>query len=353
MKLQNQNQNPTTKKTVSSKSLCDTICDICFSLLLLPAAIGTYFLAKDVQKFRNNLLKLVPSFHLPTYSDFKLCIPILLVILVLKILCENLLVCYTKTILAKQYRNPDTEEKKIESQKVAKKLAQHIFKGTYYILITLFAYYVHKDLDYFPKTLGGSGQLKNMFLPGYPKSFLFTKPKYFDLHYLICLSYAISDLLYLLFIYEKQTDFINMLLHHICTISLIIFSFLTNYSNIGSMVLIIHNATDVLVHMTRFSIRSNTPEIIRDITGVTLTFAFIYLRLFVFGECIYVTIKYIVWEWGWTTTFLITFLCFLYVMHINWTLRLLEKALQLVMGYNLSDTTTFKSSKELNEKKKE
>ena len=119
------------------------------------------------------------------------------------------------------------------------------------------------------------------------------------------------------------------------------------------MVLIIHNATDVLVHMTRFSIRSNTPEIIRDITGVTLTFAFIYLRLFVFGECIYVTIKYIVWEWGWTTTFLITFLCFLYVMHINWTLRLLEKALQLVMGYNLSDTTTFKSSKELNEKKKE
>ena len=165
--MKRQHQNPIIKnKPVSSKSLCDTICDICFSLLLFPSVIGTYFLAKDVQAFRDNLLKLVPSFHLPTYSDFKLCIPILFSILFLKIMCENLLVYFTQTILAKQYRNPDTEDKRLESQKVAKKLAQHIFKGTYYFLITLFAYYVHKDLDYFQRRSAALGNSKICFYLG-------------------------------------------------------------------------------------------------------------------------------------------------------------------------------------------
>ena len=183
--------------------------------------------------------------------------------------------------------------------------------------------------------------MPNMFLKGYPNSYYHIKPKLFDLHYIICLSYFSSDLIYLLFIYERQNDFFTMILHHICTISLIIFSFITNYSNIGSIVLILHNASDIFVHFTRILIQTDCHEIFKDTSGVFLVFFFIYTRIYVFGDVIYTIWHYITWDWGWVTFSLWAFLTFLYLMHINWSLMLLHKMIILILGIQITDNVNY------------
>ena len=336
------------------KAIYNKLWDVLFFLLIFPAIIGSFFLVREVKAFRHKLRQVDTGSHLPDFSDLKLCIPILSVTLILKIICENICVIFTRKIVSTKYPQPTTEEKKIENEKIAKKLAQHIFKGSYYLFISIFAFFVLKDIDYCPVYIGGSGSLKNSYKPGYPESYFFERTKYFNLHYLICLSYSLADIIYLLFIYEKQTDFLNMLLHHICTITLILYSFLTNLSNIGSVVLLIHNITDVVVHITRFGIRAKFPEFFLIITGIILILVFIYLRLFVFAECIYsLAYGFCRWDDGWTTRFLVLFLSCLYLLHVNWTIRLLEKAYQKIRGNKITDTTSFKKSKELKDKKRE
>ena len=115
------------------------------------------------------------------------------------------------------------------------------FKLIYYSSLTILGYKALSPLEYFPKELGGSGYMAKMFEKKFPDAFFHTKTPLFDLHYLICLSYSFVDLIWLILIDTRQLDFFVMLFHHICTSSLIIFSFVTQYSNVGSIVLFLHN----------------------------------------------------------------------------------------------------------------
>ena len=216
----------------------------------------------------------------------------------------------------------------------------HIFKGSIYTFLTIFGYYVLKDINYYPKSLLGNGWLPNMFIKGYPDSFYLEKPPLFDFYYMLCLSYFISDLVGL-FREAKQTDFINMLLHHICTISLIVFSHLVHYSNVGSIVLILHMESDIFVHITRFFLQTDVPEIIKNISGLILVFNFLYTRIYVLGDIIYVLYMYVTWK-GIIDWFLLIFLSIIYIMHINWAIMLLQKMFALFMGTKLNDTRDFK-----------
>ena len=136
-----------------------------------------------------------------------------------------------------------------------------------------------------------------------------------------------------------------MLLHHLCTLSLVIFSYLTNYSNLGSIVLFLHNTSDIFVYLTRLLIQTDSPEWIKNLSGIFLTCSMLYTRLYVFGQAIYTLYFYATWEWGFTLDFLFLFLTFLYLMHINWCVLLLSKFYLIVVGNRLSDTVEFKKVK--------
>ena len=176
------------------------------------------------------------------------------------------------------------------------------------------------------------------------------KPPYFDFYYMFCLSFFISDLIGL-FREDKQTDFINMLLHHVCTISLIVFSHLVHYSNVGSIVLFLHMESDVFVHVTRFFLQTDAPEIIKDINGLFLVFNFIYTRTYVLGDIIYVLYMYVTWK-GVIDWFLLIFLTLIFIMNFNWALMLLQKMFALFMGTKLNDTRDFKVNTNKEKEKK-
>ena len=328
-----------TGKILITKEKYDNLWNHFFYGCLGLTLIGIYFMIRGVNNFRNTLISLNPNYEFSKYSDFLICIPLFIAINIFQHYAPRFLKKICEKVMKKSYRFPKTEKDKQLGEKYRIRIPIHIFKGSMYLFLTIFGYYVLKDIDYFPKSLLGKGSLPNMFINGYPKSFYLDKPPLFDFYYMLCLSYFTSDLVGL-FREAKQTDFINMLLHHICTISLIVFSHLVHYSNVGSIVLIIHMESDVFVHLTRFLLQTDAPEIIKNISGLILVFNFLYTRIYVLGDIIYVLYMYVTWK-GVIDWFLLIFLVIIYIMHINWAIMLLQKMFALFMGIKLNDTREF------------
>ena len=343
-------EKPSSEKSLITKEKYDGLWNKIFYACLCLTIIGTINMMMNVRKFRNTLISLNPSYEFSKYSDFLICIPLFIFFSVIKYYTQKLLVKACEKIMKKSYRFPKNEKDKQLGEKYRLKLPSHAFKGTMYLLLTIFGYYVLKDLNYFPKELLGKGWLPNMFIKGYPNSYYLEKPPFFDFYYMLCLSYFSSDLVWLLFINDRQTDFINMLLHHVCTISLIVFSHLVHYSNVGSIVLFLHTETDIFVHLTRFLLQTDVPEIFKNISGVTLVFNFLYVRIFVLGKIIVVLYNYVTWK-GIVDWFLLIFLVIIYLMHINWALMLLQKMFALFMGIKLYDVRGYIIREEKTKKK--
>lgn len=343
-------EKPTSKKSLITKEKYDDLWNKIFYACLCLTAIGTINMIMNVRKFRNTLISLNPSYEFSKFSDFLICIPIFIIISIFKYYAQIFLIRVCEKVMKKSYRFPENEKDRQLGEKYRLKLPSHAFKGTMYLLLTAFGYYVLKDLNYFPKELLGKGWLPNMFIKGYPNSFYLEKPPLFDFYYMVCLAYFSSDLVWLLFINERQTDFVNMLLHHACTISLIVFSHLVHYSNVGSIVLFLHTETDIFVHLTRFLLQTDVPEIFKNISGITLVFNFLYVRIYVLGKIIYVLYTYVSWK-GPVDWFLLIFLVIIYLMHINWALMLLQKMFALFMGTKIYDTRRFLMSEEKSKKK--
>ena len=325
-----------------------------FKVQIYLTIIGTFFLITKVSEFRRKLIELNPSYNFPKVSDLLFSI-----FLFPFLLLSQLLLCslFKKTIversIALKYVNAQDEEMKIRANIYRNKLSMHLYKSSFYFILCVYGYLVLKDYDFFPKSLLGKGEMKNMFIKGYPETFYFERSYSFDLYYLINLAYYISDFVWLL-ISEKPNDFINMFLHHICTISLILFSYLTNYTQVGAIVLFLHMTSDVFVHSTRFLLQTRFPSIFAEISGVILTINYVYMRIYVLGEVIYTIYRYITWEWGFIVTPLWLFLIILFTMHINWSYLLLHKAYELLFKAKLfEDTVDFNKTvnKELKKQK--
>ncbi|KAH9286406.1 Ceramide synthase 5 [Echinococcus granulosus] len=62
-------------------------------------------------------------------------------------------------------------------------------------------------------------------------------------YYMIELAYYVSGLIWV-FVEVKRKDFIVMLTHHVVTVALISFSYLTNYFRIGSVIMLLHDSAD-------------------------------------------------------------------------------------------------------------
>lgn len=336
-------------KTSTTKEKYDNVWNQIFYACLGLTLVGIIYMIRGVNNFRNKLISLNPSYEFSKYSDFLICIPLFLIIHTIQHYTPRFLRKICEKIMKKSYRFPKTDKDRQLGERYRIRLPIHVFKGTMYLILTLFGYYVLKDLNYFPKSLLGKGWMPNMFINGYPNSFYLDKPPLFDFYYMLCLSYFISDLVGL-FKEEKQTDFINMLLHHICTISLIVFSHLVHYSNVGTIVLFLHMESDIFVHLTRFLLQTEAPEIIKDMSGIFLVFNFLYIRIYVLGDIIYVLYMYVTWK-GVIDWFLLIFLSIIYIMHINWAIMLLQKMFALFMGIKLNDTREYKLNNMQNAKK--
>ncbi len=344
MKLRVNEEEKTNKREEEGK-----FTNILFSFLIVLTAIGTSLMIYKLPEFTSDLVEKNPSYNFPKLSDLTIALYAVAVLITLKITVEKLARPLSERIISKKYTNPEDEASFSLGKVYIKKLSTNIFKLISYTIMVICGFLILSQLDYFPTSLGGKGQLMNMFSPGYPDAFYHWKPAYFDIYYLTALGFCLTDLIWLVFIYELQSDFILMLLHHVCTISLISFSYLTNWSNIGCIVLFLHDIGDIFVYLTRIVINTDLKSWVKISTAVGLIIVYIYTRIYVFSNVILSILRGAgTWGFDWPTTSLTVFLCFLLTMHINWVYLILKRISMALFEKKIEDTANVRKVSKTN-----
>jgi hypothetical protein len=259
-----------------------------------------------------------PAYDFPKKSDLQYAIYAFLILLTFYHIVKPILNTFTGKMLVEKYI---TGSEKHMHDYYREKVSIYFIKLFILFVITILGHFILRDLTFFPWTLGGRGEYRNVFTG--KDMYFFEKTPYFDLYYHLNLGWAIFDT-YLVLTLPRQSDFLIMLLHHLATISLIVFSFLTNYSNVGCVVFYLHYFGDAFGYILRLFVYIEVPTFAKYLSGFSIIILFFYTRLLVFGMVLYDTYYYLEF-WGVIEKFCFVFEIFLYNLHILWYTLILKK----------------------------
>ena len=283
-------------------------------------ALGFLILAYNYSTYWEQWEKYAPeNYKYPSLYDTKYVILSFFVILALRLLIEKLSEPLLRFLLQQKYKeNEETEAIYL------KQMNSSLFKTVWYVIIVTFGYPVITELEFFPKEMFGNGDLATYYDKGAPYTIFIKKPEYFDLYYLSSLGYTLNDFFFLVFVHDKKSDFDLMVLHHIVTITLVSFSYLTNISNVGIIVLFLHDFTDIFVFSTKIVINTFLPDLVKYVYCAFFLAIFAYFRQFVYGKVIYVHTKHLR-TWNVFEYTMTSMLCVLYIMHVYWTYNIIKR----------------------------
>lgn len=330
------------------------ILNLTFNSLTVISLVGFLLKCNSYSTFWENRKDKMPeNFVPPSLYDTPITLVFVLLIVAMKMGLEKVSYPLMNRWLDDKYKAKD-DESKIEMEKIyTKKASRCFFKVCYFITIVVIGYLILKDVEFFPGELLGNGDLQAFYEKGvYVKegSLFYTTTTAFKYYYLTSLAFVIVDFIWLVFIYEKQSDYPLMFLHHTVTFSLIFFSYLTNNTHIGCIVMFIHDSSDIVVYITRIVINSKLPDPPKLAVCAWLLITLIYLRLVIYGKMLYIT-NYYLDNWHIFTNTLFYGLCILYFMHIYWVFSIIKRFFYL----KIEDVGTHKKSKtqkDLDEKEK-
>jgi len=291
-----------------------------FQFFSMFGIIGFFWCFNQYLNYWEQWKKYAPeNYEYPSLKDFVYIAYTFVFILFLKYVIEKISGPFLKSLLHSKYK--ETEEVQAIYMKQMK---TSFFKLIWYSTIVAIGYHVIKDLEWFPKEIFGNGDLVSYYQKGTPYIIFYDRTALFKLYYLASLGFTVSDFFFLLFIHEKRSDFHLMILHHIFTINLVSFSYLTNNSNFGIIVFFLHDITDIWVYLTRIVINTFLPDIVKYLHCAAFLGVFIYFRIYVLFKLIlimYFDLK----EWCIFLYVLWPMLCVLFLMHIYWTYSIIKR----------------------------
>lgn len=316
---------------------------ICYALIFFIGYCST-LMYKGLESHDAKLRAFNSSYKFPKKEDL---IPTIWIFLIMVIVHKILKILSNDVIernLSKNYETP------YEINFYKNKVATNIIKFFYNVTSNIVGFYALKGLIFFPWTLGGTGEFKTLFESEYPNFLLFKKTELFDFYYNFNLAFSLFDT-YILISYPSQSDFLLMILHHMATLNLVIFSFLTNYSHIGCIVYFIHYSGDVLSMIIRIIIHLEVPQII----ACYLTFAFLaifsYTRLFVYGDVLYYTYNFIFnYDYNLYSLYLCCFLAIIMILNIMWIVLISIKVYKFLLTGKIEEIYKIKKASELKDK---
>ena len=203
------------------------------------------------------------------------------------------------------------------------------FDSVFYSIISLYCFWVFNQEYWFPQVTGGEGSCSQIFkdYPNWPKDKRTTIEGYF------CFQLGVHGFsLFELFAVrrKKERKFYEWTLHHIMASTLILFSLLCNAITIGTMILFVHDVSDVFLSTGRFISEANLPSFFRAKTTLIVIFTsvvitWVYFRLSVYPIClvknVYENIPTSIDSWFpiyWEYTFLFFMCVMLVFMHAYW-----------------------------------
>ena len=167
--------------------------------------------------------------------------------------------------------------------KRAKKSAKQVWQLFYFFVQAIYGYTTLKEI-WLPSYLGGNASWDDLwndapFVKSCPGASTYA---------LIQLGYHGGDFLSLIFLEERQHDFLEMAVHHLSTFGLITSMILANFLPIGCIVTFLHDVSDCPVSAIR--ILSNCADCVKSTLAVfsTTIITWFYTRN--------VCLSYIVWR---------------------------------------------------------
>ncbi|MBN3300226.1 CERS6 synthase, partial [Amia calva] len=163
--------------------------------------------------------------------------------------------------------------------------------------------------------------------------FIYSQPLTADLHYyyIVELSFYLS-LMFSQFTDIRRKDFLIMFMHHLATISLITFSYVNNMVRVGTLVMCLHDAADVLLEAAKMANYAKCQRLC-DLMFVMFALVFISTRLGVYPVWILNTTLFESWDivgpypsW-WVFNFL---LILLQVLHSFWSYLIIKIACKAI-----------------------
>jgi len=164
-----------------------------------------------------------------------------------------------------------------------------------------------------PKLLGGSGSYSNCWIE-FPYQKHVPGLKYY---YLILMGYHAGALI-VHFMHSKKNDFIEMGLHHIVTLQLIGGSYLINIWEIGAVIFLIHDFSDITISISK-GLSQTVYQKITAVLFISNMGVWFYTRMVVFPYLIYIIFVSDV-DCGWylTRPTIGALLSCLFILHCYW-----------------------------------
>lgn len=110
-------------------------------------------------------------------------------------------------------------------------------------------------------------------------------PPYLKFHYIYSLSYYVQDLIEHI-VNSPNSDYFEMILHHLLSMMLITCSYLYNLSNFGSIVLVQMDIADIFIGLIRVFM-DFCNKYVTFIIYLGIMWAFVYFRFVCFTTCVF------------------------------------------------------------------
>lgn len=280
--------------------------------LLVIALVWCGFAGWEVHKeIRSRQLRQPDSY--PVYQDIWPAVSSFIGMLLAQLLFRSCFAGVARSMIPKKARwNYNVWGAKVT------RCCDSVFKCSYYATMTLWTLSLLRDQPWVPWVLGGSGNTRFCWTDGYP-----FQPVSTDLRrlYLTSVGYHMSEVIMLL-LQARHPDFWEMMLHHAVSCSLVVFSYGLNYIRVGSLVMLLHGATDILIYASKALV--DTPNIRCIATSYfALIVAYAWFRIYVFPayimrsawvESIAEAGAENIYGWG----FINFSLCVLLLLHMYW-----------------------------------
>jgi len=152
-----------------------------------------------------------------------------------------------------------------------------IFKCIYYVGMTAWGFQILSGKPWVPWVLGGHGDTRRCWTDGPSLQAL---PDDLRQFYLTAVGFHFSEVL-MHMSESRHPDFWEMLLHHTLTCFLVSFSYLLNYTRIGSLVMLLHGATDIFIYLSKAVVDTTNVRLI-VVSYFLLVAAYAWFRIYVF-----------------------------------------------------------------------
>ncbi|TMW60938.1 hypothetical protein Poli38472_000980 [Pythium oligandrum] len=156
------------------------------------------------------------------------------------------------------------------------RLATSLFNAFYFSWVSIVGYIILKNEEWFPASLGGSGDFDQAF-----KVFDIVPTSSAKLYVLLQLAYQIHNLIYVLLLKPLDNDVMDFVVHDFTAILLIGSSYLTNYYAIGATIGFLNDACDIAMFTFSVSTDSERKPVIAVMT-LTILVVWGYTRLYVY-----------------------------------------------------------------------